>query len=75
MSIRSHSAICAPAAARPYAMLMSLMRCTDRPVSVLLLRQRRRVLLMMKRKGYIVLRYMAALAVAVSILAPMLWLF
>ena len=30
---------------------------------------------MMKRKGYIVLRYMAALAVAVSILAPMLWLF
>lgn len=30
---------------------------------------------MMKRKGYIVLRYLAALAVAISILAPMLWLF
>ncbi|HCT5790954.1 TPA: carbohydrate ABC transporter permease [Klebsiella variicola] len=29
----------------------------------------------MKRKGYIVLRYLAALAVAISILAPMLWLF
>jgi hypothetical protein len=58
-----------------YAILMTLMRPADRLCICLCCFASAAGALIMKRKLRILLRYLAALLVALSILAPMAWLF